>query len=651
MEREQIKEIMRDIFGRSFYMKDLGEWVSMKCPLARWTHEKGHDGSPSAGVSVNRDGSSGFNCLAGDTLIRTIEGTLPIRALAGQIATLQMPDGTWQSAPISSFGHQELLRVSMTRNGRNKTVLATGGHRWFRRVSKGQYVECTTDTLRTGDRLQSVDVVGVGKCSLPPYAFLHGVMFGDGTRVKARRNYAVTRLFGPKMQLAAALAEAQYVVHKEATASTPEHVYVAGPYAAMKGLPGAHASYAYRLGFLAGWLATDGCVDERGNVSLACADLATLEAARDLLLPTGAEVFGISTQTRRGFGKISAIHTLRFVASSLHHSLFVRPDQHARYVARNVAYERLDWQVTSVESTGRAEEVFCATVQEHAAFVLDGGLVTGNCFTCGTSGTAGPLSKMLSLYSDYSGEDLGDLIDEIEEGEFLGPRTLQSYDSLLSGNLHDIAMPIDEGLYMDLYDSAVGHPYLAKRGISKATTRKLELLYDPKDPADSEPRILFPVRGPDGLLYGFSGRATRPTARLKVRDYCGLAKAQCVLGSHLADQASRIVVVEGLVDYAMCHEHGEAGCAMMHANLTEYQAEIVRNIGKPTYIMYDNDKAGNDAYATAYRQLTRHVPLFKTTYPKVRIEDKSQRGWHWLKDPGELLKEELEEMLSKAQLV
>ncbi len=274
-----------------------------------------------------------------------------------------------------------------------------------------------------------------------------------------------------------------------------------------------------------------------------------------------------------------------------------------------------------------------------------------NCFTCGTSGTAGPLSKMLGLYSDYSGEDLGDLIDEIEEGEFLGPRTLQSYDSLLSGNLQDIAMPIDEGLYMDLYESAVGHPYLAKRGISKATTRKLELLYDPKDPADREPRILFPVRGPDGLLYGFSGRATRPTAVLKVRDYCGLAKAQCVLGSHLADQASRIVVVEGLVDYAMCHEHGEAGCAMMHANLTEYQAEIVRNIGKPTYLMYDNDKAGSDAYKTAFKQLTRHVPLFKTTYPKVRIEDSSERGWHWLKDPGELLKEELDEMLDKAQLV
>lgn len=649
MEREQIKEIMRDIFGRSFYMKDLGEWVSMKCPLAQWTHEKGHDGSPSAGVSVNRDGASGFNCLSGGTLVRTLGGLRPIEELAGGEHVLQMPDGSWQSCPVRFHGEQPLVRVELTRNGRTRELWATRGHRWFRKGKKG-YVECTTLDLTRGDRLQSVAVLGTGLVNIVEHGFLHGAMYGDGTAVKAKRNHAVLKLFGAKMQLAEKLV-ANNVRRVAATASTPEHVFVSGPYARMKSLPGTHACRDYLLSFLAGWIATDGCVDERGNVSISSGRIEPLEWLRDTFAPLGVETFGIYGQEREGFGSWSTVYTLRFVASSLDRSLFVRPDQLRRFESRKAAYERLRWQVSSVEDSGFVAPVYCPEVPEYGAFVLDGGLVTGNCFTCGTSGTAGPLSKMLSLYSDYSGEDLGDLIDEIEEGEFLGPRTLQSYDSLLSGNLHDIAMPIDEGLYMDLYDSAVGHPYLAKRGISKATTRKLELLYDPKDPADREPRILFPVRGPDGLLYGFSGRATRPTARLKVRDYCGLAKAQCVLGSHLADQADRIIVVEGLVDYAMCHEHGEAGCAMMHANLTEYQAEIVRNIGKPTYIMYDNDKAGNDAYVTAYKQLTRHVPLFKTTYPKVRIEDKSQRGWHWLKDPGELLKEELDEMLSKAQLV
>lgn len=273
-----------------------------------------------------------------------------------------------------------------------------------------------------------------------------------------------------------------------------------------------------------------------------------------------------------------------------------------------------------------------------------------NCFTCGPSGTAGPMSRMLQQYAEYSGENLDDLIEELEEGEFLGPRSVPDYDSIKAANVLEVAMPIDEGLYMDLYESAEGHPYLARRGISRATTRKLELMYDPKD-SEKEPRILFPVRGPDGLLYGFSGRATRDTARLKVRDYFGLAKAQCVLGSHFGAAADRIVVVEGLVDYASAHEFGECGCAVMHANITDYQADIIRGIGKPTFMMLDGDKAGSDGTKVAKQKLARHVPLFGTKYPRVKIEDKSDQGWHWLKDPGEALREEFLGMLDTAHLL
>jgi hypothetical protein len=41
-----------------------GGWVSAPCPFAQWTHAKGADRSASFGVSVNEDGTSGFNCLS-----------------------------------------------------------------------------------------------------------------------------------------------------------------------------------------------------------------------------------------------------------------------------------------------------------------------------------------------------------------------------------------------------------------------------------------------------------------------------------------------------------------------------------------------------------------------------------------------------------
>jgi len=273
-----------------------------------------------------------------------------------------------------------------------------------------------------------------------------------------------------------------------------------------------------------------------------------------------------------------------------------------------------------------------------------------NCFTCGPSGTAGPMSHLLQQYAEFSGENLDDLIEEIAEGEFLGPRHIPDFDSIKAANIVEVAMPIDEGLYMGLYESAVGHPYLARRGISRKTTKKLELLYDPKD-SEKEPRILFPVRGIDGLLYGFSGRATRPTARLKVRDYFGLQKSQCLLGAHLASDAARIVVVEGLIDYASAQEFGECGCGVLHSSVTDEQASLIKQIGKPTFMMLDADKAGGDGTETAARKLRRDVPLFRTAYPRVKIEDDSEVGWHWLKDPGEATQDEFLGMLSKATLL
>ncbi len=275
-----------------------------------------------------------------------------------------------------------------------------------------------------------------------------------------------------------------------------------------------------------------------------------------------------------------------------------------------------------------------------------------NCFTCHNPG---PLHKMLAKYAEYTGEDLYDLIEELTEEEYLGPRTIADWDTNKAGHEKVAQMPLDEGIFMDLYDSAAGHPYLKARGISDAIACKLELMFDPHDPDDGFPRILFPVRGPDGLLYGFSGRDITGRARLKVRDYSGLAKAENVLGSHLVtrDNPDKIVLVEGLFDYAMTHENGLCGCAVMHSTLTGAQAKIIRDLAKPTYLFYDNptiDKAGREGVELAGKLLYQYVPTMRVRYPKVEIEDDSEEGFHLAKDPGDLLKEEMDAMISDARI-
>jgi hypothetical protein len=270
-----------------------------------------------------------------------------------------------------------------------------------------------------------------------------------------------------------------------------------------------------------------------------------------------------------------------------------------------------------------------------------------NCFTCGNKG---PISSLLQRYARFTGENLDDLISELEDEEYLGPRSIPGWEDRADPTLH---LPkLNKDIYLGLYDSAAGHPYLRERGISDETAELLELRFDPDDPADGEPRILFPVYGLDGTLHGFSGRAINPDARLKVRDYHGLPKAFCVLGCHLIRPGEHKFVdtVEGLFDYARGWECGEPTVAVMHSTMTEAQIEIMLGIGLPTYLFYDNDDAGQKGVEIAGAALSMNQPVMRVRYPEVWIEDDSAEGGHWLKDPGELLPEEFQSMRADARL-
>lgn len=280
--------------------------------------------------------------------------------------------------------------------------------------------------------------------------------------------------------------------------------------------------------------------------------------------------------------------------------------------------------------------------------VQPNGMSVFNCFTCGNRM---PFHGMLRRYSEYSGEDLEQLIEEIKEEAFIGPRNLPEWDRSDDGQ-GDL-VPLKKSVYLGLYDSAAGHPYLRKRGISDSTAERLQLMVDPCDPADGEERILFPVFGLDGELYGISGRATSKQARLKVRDYYGLRKAANLLGAHLiaSEKPKYVVVVEGLFDYANSWECGQPAVAVMHSTLTDRQADLLKDIGLPAYMFYDDDEAGAKGVAAAGKALYRYQPVMRVRYPKVWIEDKGEPGGgHWLKDPGELLAEEFEEMIADSRL-
>lgn len=268
-----------------------------------------------------------------------------------------------------------------------------------------------------------------------------------------------------------------------------------------------------------------------------------------------------------------------------------------------------------------------------------------NCFTCHQKGK---LSWLLGQLERYTGEDWGDMADALDRGEFYGG-AIPGWGDVTEEDI--LPEPLDPETSIDLYDSAAGHPYLKRRGITKSAARTLGLLLDPGD-GGGEERILFPVYGYDKKLYGFSGRATNPEAKLRVKDYFGLPKRLLLLGAHLIQPDDEyVILVEGLFDYAKLVTYGYPAMAFMSSTLTPMQADIVIDIGKPVYFIHDNDGPGEDARDRARELLWRHVPVMKVRYPQEPTIETSGGDLRPPKDPAELTHEQVEEMLDEARLL
>lgn len=272
------------------------------------------------------------------------------------------------------------------------------------------------------------------------------------------------------------------------------------------------------------------------------------------------------------------------------------------------------------------------------------GVLTGerSVFHCLACHKAGPLTRLLELLEDYSGDDYSDLRAEIEGDELLAPKIHSEWrgDRQII-NADALGEPVDEEI-LEVYDTAAGHPYLAKRGVLDETAEEIGLRVDPDN--HGEERILFPVYATTGDFYGFTGRATSPTATPKVRDYFGLDKHLLLLGSHLISNSpgTRIILVEGLFDYAILCQLGYPSVASMHARVTSAQAQILKEIGAPVVIFYDNDKAGQEGTALAVKDLKGFVPVLGVTYPS----DKRLGN-----DPGSLPDDVIDQMISDAVLL
>ena len=621
------------VISRTTRLTKAGHEFKACCPFH---NEK----SPS--FTVN-DSKGFYHCLAGETLVITDQGRIPISELAGKAATVLSRNGQWLEAKFSEYGQQQLWRIEVSRNRQRKTLFATSGHRWFVRNRNSAV---TSEQLRAGHRLDSAFPLARLDWQLDPAGVRHGIVFGDGSQ--RLEKYGHVHLHGTKDKELTRWFPDQKKQEQTRDGTKPYiRIYGGLAFAGMKALPQANSSAAYLLGFLAGYLAADGHVAKDGTVMLNSADPAALEAVRDIATKLGIGTYGRSTQWRRGLGKQdSALHRIHFVTSSLHAELFLLADARQRFELSAKRFDRLRWQVVSAAPSDRNEIVYCAEVPTEHAFAIEDNILTGNCFGCGAHGDA------IRWMTDQRGLSFMDAVKELAAEasmEVPAPDPRAAAKAEQQAGLHDVLVAAQDWYrgQLETPEGAKARQYLASRGFDAHTMEQfgfgfapggrqalksalaqfdeamlieagLRIAVEDKPPYDRfRDRLTMPIHDPRGRVIGFAARILE-TAKTDAPKYINspdtplFDKGRTLFNHHRAGPASRqtgrIVVVEGQMDVIALAAAGiEDAVAPMGTALTERQLEMLWRMVETPILCFDGDNAGQRAAMRAAEIGRAHV--------------------------------------------
>ena len=161
-----------------------------------------------------------------------------------------------------------------------------------------------------------------------------------------------------------------------------------------------------------------------------------------------------------------------------------------------------------------------------------------------------------------------------------------------------------------------GHPYLAERGIKRATAVEFGVGFY-AGPGLMSGRIVIPIRNASGELVAYAGRAldgTPPKYKLPV----GFRKGLELFNLHrAASTASKtVIVVEGYFGCLRVHQAGlRCVVALMGSSLSTEQKRILMERFDRVVLMLDGDAAGRAASRVIGSQLASRSGVVAVNLP------------------------------------
>jgi len=304
------------------------------------------------------------NCLARETRFITSKGIKSFEDFKdGDVVSVLAPSGKFQKAIVHNYGRQSLNEITFIRNGRTRrTIFATGNHRWI--LADGS----ETTELKEGDFIQYPPVHKPIDIENAPVnimkAWVNGFIYGDGSERTLKNGNSICdlRLCGDKNDYIKVFEKLGYYPTYPQYAHGDATFYIRGFH---KTPDIENMSTDEINAFFDGYMAADGAYTNNNN-----------EYKATIMSSNKLDNFNIIENYSAIAGyHISSIKDMTGQITNYTDENGRKPTNIYRFIIGN----HNKWKVESIKPSDRTEDVWCLEVDNEHAFVLDGGIVTGNC--------------------------------------------------------------------------------------------------------------------------------------------------------------------------------------------------------------------------------------------------------------------------------
>lgn len=336
-------------------------------------------------------------CCTGDTKILTDKGIFTLKSLEGDTIKVLNKNGEWEEGTVKYFGQQEVYEVALRRKDDVKIIRATGNHKWFVR---GQEALSDTLDLKLGDKIPYVVHTNPRNCKeLSGYGIQMGLNIGVEDVMKERQEQLSPDLYSDRIRENDVNEMPAPSLMYPSLESTPEYLY----------------------SWLAGYFAIAGSITPEGEVRLQSSFIESLTYVQHILCVLGhpvANSISKSIRLEAVNGQIQ-LYTLVLDRQHLTEDFFVLAEHRDafRSTAQNTTYQpEPDWEVISViQAETKVQDVYCAMTEGTHSFVLDGNILTHNCFSYSLDRLAKEGLFFLKDYNNQAPKHLTTFLDDVIE--------------------------------------------------------------------------------------------------------------------------------------------------------------------------------------------------------------------------------------------